>query len=74
MPPPPPAAEPPSPSPVEEARRLWGVAERIDAESDPSGALDAFRGFLAFVETNRRALTNEAVEFAGRLDQATMAF
>jgi len=60
-------AEPPSPEDLAEARRLLAEAERLEAEGDPSAAVESYMESLAL------AHDDEVVAKIERLDPASLA-
>ncbi|MHB8351289.1 MAG: tetratricopeptide repeat protein [Thermoplasmata archaeon] len=57
-----------------EARRLYQVAAALESHHDRSRQTEAFKVFLAFVESHRKELAPVAEEIGSRLDETTMTF
>jgi tetratricopeptide (TPR) repeat protein len=63
-------------APVEvtrEAERLYQAAQQLEAHHDPTRHVEALKGFLAYVESNRRPLAPRAEELSRWLDEAAMS-
>lgn len=69
-----PARSAPGVAAVEEARRLYRVAEELETHHDRARHVDALKTYLAFVEGRRSVLEEAAVEVARHLDESSMAF
>jgi len=69
-----PARREPSPSTIEEARRLFAAAEEADSRSERGRQADRLKAFLAYVEGHRDALVGDGPEVAKRLDEASVSF
>jgi tetratricopeptide (TPR) repeat protein len=63
----------PGPSAIDDARRLFRAAEELGPLADRGRQLEAYKAYLAFVESRRRTLEEAGGEIAARLDDVAMA-
>ncbi len=68
------AREPSRPTALEEARRLFREAEKLEAHHDTDRYAETLKRFLGHVEQHRQPLDEGATELAGKLEDAATAF
>jgi tetratricopeptide (TPR) repeat protein len=69
-----PARREPTPSSIEEARRLFAASEESDSRPDRGRHADRLKAFLAYVEDHKDPLIPDGPEVAKRLDEASVVF
>src|SRR5580693_4285902 len=69
-----PARREPTPSNIEEARRLFAASEESDSRPDRGRHADRLKAFLAYVEDHKDPLIPDGPEVAKRLDEASVVF